>query len=1202
MPDSQFWAAVQVFGIILIENRIIAAIGVWVEGSSDDINGQLYISDDLGRSWAKSSLNITFGRLITVLAQNPLNPQHVVLGLRNAQQEQLSGLSEMLFESIDGGSTWLSATQSQEGVFHISELDFRAGDIYVTLDYMNQIYRVHQSGVEVIEIAALPGFPNWNTGMKQIAFDLELPQTVYGITSWGFGLVKSEDGMQTWQKIENGILASSPTIVVAHPSNPSIIYTSGNIIQEKYFTSDFGQTWRPFMPDDPRGDEVRVDPHDPNHLIYMSEGTDLFESTDGGVTFQRIAEQFTSAKVFDIEVSSHDEWLAEGLPKIYVSNLGVGISELTEQDSNADSFDWKTLRTSPDYAYAFSVHPTNANILYAGQSPRIFENEASIYKYDKNSTGNDVTFGWSKLATFDGMKGVTALEIHPQDHNIIYAGLTGTPAKLMISTDAGTSWNELNTALTFSTIHAIAVDPNDEDRVFAAPWGGGLFYSENAGESWEKLSAPTISIADILVMPHGENHIIIGDRMRPNLYESFDDGKTWQTLVALDEKRYYRISALGLHEETVYFSCLNRMLGLTAIFLKGPMSGDSFRIDDGKTFKLSGSDHRAILSFGSGNGPLYAVTHVDGVHVLSNRQVWQNIAQELPDMGFNQVLVDELDCIYVAGGCDIDLDGNPRIGDPAVINQIYRSCDEGTHWERLLKGNPFGSGIKKLFQHPNMSNVLYAGTGTGVYVSTDRGDSWTAQNNGLNFTNIGSMAVTEDRVYAGTLGGGVYVGRINDDYSIDWQASTGPLTDVSNIQVLIDPNTPSTIYSSAYPGGVFKSTDAGSTWLECNFALPTFKVSDPLTQGYYSLAIDPMNSNNLYLGLYGKGIYKSKDGAGTWYPLYGKMGQNKELMSLGITKVVIEPTNSDIVYAGSDQGVWVSQDAGDSWKQMDEGLGTLDIRTLKVVQAGNSIQLFAGTAGYGIYEYIDGSWRHMRNTIGLGWWDTWDRRIYQFGSFRFDPDKEGEIYLGHFPSGFFCSKDGGHTWKDSSAGLGNDGLFSLYIHPQNHNTFWAGSYNGVVKSINGGKHWELKSEGFPSEQWTYTVAFDPQNPDIMYASTKNGQNKGFCDRNENFCGVVMKSTDGGEQWFEIMDGLNPRSEFYVLLVHPSETNKLFLSTSNGVYMSKNAGGDWKPVNDGLPSTFNQVRDNVAENLAFTADYKYLLLTLVEHGIWKAKLN
>ena len=80
----------------------------------------------------------------------------------------------------------------------------------------------------------------------------------------------------------------------------------------------------------------------------------------------------------------------------------------------------------------------------------------------------------------------------------------------------------------------------------------------------------------------------------------------------------------------------------------------------------------------------------------------------------------------------------------------------------------------------------------------------------------------------------------------------------------------------------------------------------------------------------------------------------------------------------------------------------------------------------------------MHNTIGGGWWDTWDRRIYQFSSFNFDPDREGVIYSGHFPSGFFISEDDGHSWKESSAGMGNDGMFSLYIHPTNHDILWAG--------------------------------------------------------------------------------------------------------------------------------------------------------------------
>jgi photosystem II stability/assembly factor-like uncharacterized protein len=227
--------------------------------------------------------------------------------------------------------------------------------------------------------------------------------------------------------------------------------------------------------------------------------------------------------------------------------------------------------------------------------------------------------------------------------------------------------------------------------------------------------------------------------------------------------------------------------------------------------------------------------------------------------------------------------------------------------------------------------------------------------------------------------------------------------------------------------------------------------------------------------------------------------------------------------------------------------------------------------------------------------------MYQFSSILFDPDIRGRIYYGHFPGGFFLSEDGGHSWRDSSLGLGNDGIFSLTMHPRDHHVLFAGTYNGVVKSSDAGKTWHLQSDGMPPEQWPYTIAIDPENPMVMYTSTKNGQNKGFCHRNE-FCGIVMKSTDGGGHWFEIMNGLDPRSEFYTLLIHPDHRSVLFLSTSNGVFMSPNAGETWEPINHGLPTTHNQVRDNVADNLTLTGDRRHLLLGLVGHGVWRADLS
>jgi photosystem II stability/assembly factor-like uncharacterized protein len=268
-----------------------------------------------------------------------------------------------------------------------------------------------------------------------------------------------------------------------------------------------------------------------------------------------------------------------------------------------------------------------------------------------------------------------------------------------------------------------------------------------------------------------------------------------------------------------------------------------------------------------------------------------------------------------------------------------------------------------------------------------------------------------------------------------------------------------------------------------------------------------------------------------------------------------------------------------------------------------AVRVFAGTAGYGAYELVSSAkrWRHLGRTLGTGWWSPWARRMYQFSSLRFDPREEGLVYLGHFPGGFFISRDGGQSWRDSSVSIGNDGIFSLAQHPSDPATIYAGTYNGIQKSTDGGATWADSSSGMPSEQWPFTIAIDPDDPDVMYTTTKNGQNKGFCQRND-FCGVVMRSRDGGRSWERIMSGLDAESEFYTLIIDPRDRDLLYLSTSRGVFASLDAGERWWPLGSGLPSERNAVRDNVADNLVLSSDGRHLVLGLVKHGVWRADIR
>jgi photosystem II stability/assembly factor-like uncharacterized protein len=254
-----------------------------------------------------------------------------------------------------------------------------------------------------------------------------------------------------------------------------------------------------------------------------------------------------------------------------------------------------------------------------------------------------------------------------------------------------------------------------------------------------------------------------------------------------------------------------------------------------------------------------------------------------------------------------------------------------------------------------------------------------------------------------------------------------------------------------------------------------------------------------------------------------------------------------------------------------------------------------------MYNWTTERWTHLGRPIGIGQWAAWERRLYQYTALLFDPDIEGKVYLGQFPGGFFISEDNGETWECSSAGLGNDGIFSLTMHPENHDILFAGTYNGVWRSDDRGYSWFNTSRGMPGEQWPFCVVIDDEDPNIMYTATKNGQNKGFMNRN-TFGGVVMRTTDGGETWEYIMNGLKNMSEYYQLIIHPDNHDILFLSSSYGVHISQDGGETWNRFNNGMPTSEFYVRDNVANNLKMTPDMRFLVMAIASQGVWRVDIS
>jgi photosystem II stability/assembly factor-like uncharacterized protein len=1372
--NNSFWYNISARNIVALENRILANIVMEIEGSGIETNGGLYISEDKGDTWSRVNLDVPRDVVISNIVQDPGDANHILFLFKHPiLHEYTYPESELVRESHDGGNTWLRVTDFSQKSNGITDIAILGSTYYLINPYSNFILKLEGSTQEIISMPTIASFPNITFSLDGLLFDKDNPEVVYGKcgTIWGYGLVKSIDGMKTWQKMDGGIVASSPNVIVTHPIDSQTVFTTGNFVQEKYCTRDGGKTWEPFSPV-AAGNELKVDPYNSNHMILVDEMTHIYESYDGGRTFTQISVNFSSAKIPALAVAPEDS------DRIFVSNLGTGVSEYQ------GGTNWRYLIGSPDYAYDIKFDPEDSDILYATYSPKVYENYSSIWRYDRNQTEN---YGWTEILRLENTKGITSLEFDKSDPKRMYAGVIGEEGTIYVSNDKGNTWGKLNEDLTFTTIwgHSqLQIDPRDKNTVYAGTWGGGTFKTGDGGQNWQLLDINhTFSPTCLAISEVNPNIMYACDRTKALIHRSDDAGKTWYTYYDFGQE-YMLTSSVAIdpnNPDIIYASAFKPPLAHRGAFVK---------IEKGQKLTDLGTDlPRSVLEIEidkKSPNILYVTTHIYGVFKSidggSSFRRLDDRGTGLPRTGIYDIDVDPVDdnVLYataLSGALPDYMVPSPNFPNLEGQCGVYKSKDGGENWSLVLPTVSEARGID--IDPKNNSNLYVADMMGGVWVSNNAGLTWRQENNGLGSISMTSVKIKDGNIYASTQGSGVYAGTINADKSITWDTSRSnkPKAYVSKIQIKVDPTNSNRIYASAYPGGLLRSDDGGKHWNDKNFLTPSIKVDDPAMQGYYSFDINPKDTNIIWLGAYGKGIYVSYDGME--YDMVAN-GADNIMAGKHITDVRIDPNDTNTIYAATQEGVYVTRDSGKHWEAINQGLETLDIRSLRVVyiqsppfdsnfESGNTqgwtftdaqgqptdtswsviedngnhvlqgtghswanagsrswtdyifstriklvqggvhvnvrvcdegryflqfsqnglnlakqydkwnkfanslvnvprsynlnqwydlkievngsnikisldgllkidytdpepllqgaiafetlddswvlvddvhlvsqpgSQVYAGTAGYGIYKFEASTlnWRNLGRTLGTGYWSPWERRMYQFTSLMFDPDVSGKVYYGHFPGGFFISEDSGHSWKDSSLGLGNDGIFSsVVMHPQDRKVLFAGSYNGVVKSVDGGKTWTKKNTGIPSEQWPYTVAIDSQNPKVMYISTKNGQNKGFSYRN-TFYGVVMKSVDGGESWLKIMTGLDEKSEFYTLLIYPLNHNILFLSTNQGVYISEDAGKSWKSANNGLPSTNNQVRDNVAQNMALTPDNKHLILGLVDYGVWRADIS
>ena len=300
--------------------------------------------------------------------------------------------------------------------------------------------------------------------------------------------------------------------------------------------------------------------------------------------------------------------------------------------------------------------------------------------------------------------------------------------------------------------------------------------------------------------------------------------------------------------------------------------------------------------------------------------------------------------------------------------------------------------------HPTKPKLIYVATEEAVYKTRDGGRSWKRLSEGLTRVRVMNLVIDPQlpaNVFAGTLADGVYKSPDGGRRWLPRNAGIQKGTISANVnQLVFDPIDSQILYAGTTVG-VFQTMDAGQSWTERMRGMTEINF-------IVALAVDPIRPNILYAGTSG-GVYRSFDGADHWTKANnGLVPDDAKLasMALGVNRLIIDPADPDVVYAGTTQGVFKTLNKGELWSRLAVDLGELYVSSL-VLEPGNGQHLYMGTSK-GIFQSRDGGQTWKATNEGL--------ENLNIRAIAMDPHDSRGLYVGTNGSGLFRSQDGGESW------------------------------------------------------------------------------------------------------------------------------------------------------------------------------------------------
>lgn len=569
---------------------------------------------------------------------------------------------------------------------------------------------------------------------------------------------------------------------------------------------------------------IAIDPQNHNMLLAGARDSLLFRSDDAGASWRLLpfphgAPGTLDSLIIDPKDSNH-----------YYAGLDAGdLADSGVYESKDGGKTWQALAGVRGLRIeSLSMWPGDPHTLATGTSKGVY-------------LSNDAGETWTRISseTNSEMMDITALAFDPLDAKIIYAGTPHLPWKTI---DGGATWRPIHDGLIDdSDIFSIRVDPKNPKLVYASACSG-IYRSEDAGDLWAKLRG--------IPGTHRRTHIITADPRNSDvifagttlgLFKSPDGGRSWRHL---SNEQVNWMAFDPVNPQILYLATEN------AGILKSADSGETFHaVNHGFT------NHTLNQITGYGKR-LYASSvyegHYGGVFVSDDGGLdWALRADEEALNGRN------LNSLVAAPS------GNLIFA--ASEDTVLKSTDGGKTWSSLpirpkltpgKRAQSFGKTRVHALQVLQIDKlVIFAGTQTGLFRSSDNGASWER------VIAPGVTGVPVLTIYVPPRGASELAVRTNDGLFVSEDAGKAwhpaPLPAgyyLYDLALPIDRDAP---ILAATSRGLLQSSDGGAHWKLPGEGVPAATVN--------SVRYHPEHKLEAFLIQYGK-VYRSTDGGTSWQP------------------------------------------------------------------------------------------------------------------------------------------------------------------------------------------------------------------------------------------------------------------------------------------------------------------------------------------------